>query len=44
MKEYEVNCVLDSKIIGNGVGKTKKNAQQKAAYDAINKLKKRKFR
>lgn len=44
MKEYEVNCMLDNKAVGNGVGKTKKNAQQKAAFDAINKLKKSKLK
>ena len=44
MKEYEVNCMLDNKVVGNGVGKTKKNAQQKAAFDAINKLKKSKLK
>lgn len=43
MKEYEVNCMLDNQVIGTGAGKTKKNAQQKAAFDAINRLKKRKF-
>lgn len=41
MKEYEVNCMLNDKVIGNGIGKTKKNAQQKAAFNAINKLKQR---
>ena len=44
MKEYEVNCMLDNKAVGSGVGKTKKNAQQKAAFDAINKLKKSKLK
>ena len=34
-KMYEVNAVLDGKVIGNGRGRTKKNAQQKAAYAAI---------
>ena len=41
LKEYEVNCMLDNKVIGNGIGRTKKNAQQQAAYNAIKKLKKR---
>lgn len=41
MKEYEVNCMLEDKIIGNGVGRTKKSAQQRAAYDAIKKLQKK---
>lgn len=34
-KIYEVNAVLEGKIIGNGQGRTKKNAQQQAAYSAI---------
>ena len=34
-KMYEVNDVMDGKVIGNGRGRTKKNAQQKAAYAAI---------
>ena len=33
--------MLDNKVIGNGIGRTKKNAQQQAAYNAIKKLKKR---
>lgn len=41
LKEYEVDCILDGRVIGNGVGRTKKNAQQQAAYNAIRKLKKR---
>lgn len=40
MKEYEVNCELSGKVIGYGKGKTKKSAQQKAAYDAIGRLRK----
>lgn len=40
MKEYEINCELSGKVIGSGIGKTKKAAQQNAAYDAISKLKK----
>lgn len=40
MKEYEVNCELSGKVIGFGKGRTKKSAQQQAAYDAIGKLKK----
>lgn len=39
-KVYEVNCMIDSKVVGNGTGKTKKAAQQQAAFDAIKKLKK----
>lgn len=40
LKEYEVNCMLEDKVIGNGIGRTKKNAQQHAAYDAIKNLQK----
>lgn len=40
LKTYEVNCMIDSKVVGNGTGKTKKAAQQCAAYDAIKKIKK----
>lgn len=39
-KTYEVNCMIDSKIVGNGTGRTKKAAQQQAAFDAIKKIKK----
>lgn len=39
-KVYEVNCMIDSKVVGNGTGKTKKAAQQQAAFDAIKKIKK----
>ncbi len=44
MKEYEINCMLDNKVIGNGIGRTKKNAQQQAAYNAIKQLKKSKIK
>ena len=40
-KEYEVNCLLDEKVIGTGIGATKKSAQQAAAFEAIKKLKKK---
>ncbi|MBQ3583583.1 MAG: ribonuclease III [Lachnospiraceae bacterium] len=40
MKVYEVNCRIDNQVVGNGRGRTKKAAQQKAAYDAISKIKK----
>lgn len=40
LKNYEVNCIIGSKVVGNGTGKTKKAAQQHAAYDAIKKMKK----
>jgi len=39
-KVFAVNAVLDGKIIGSGEGRTKKAAEQKAAYEAIKKLKK----
>ena len=38
-KLYEVVCKLDEKIIGNGTGRTKKAAQQEAAFVAISKIK-----
>lgn len=37
-KSYEVNALLDEKVIGTGEGRTKKRAQQQAAYYAIKKL------
>lgn len=37
-KEFNVNAVFDGKIIGTGTGKTKKRAEQQAAYEAILKL------
>lgn len=40
-KIYEVNAMLDKKVIGTGSGRTKKQAQQQAAYEAIQKLKKK---
>lgn len=40
-KVYEVNAMLDKKVIGTGSGRTKKQAQQQAAYEAIQKLKKK---
>lgn len=39
-KEFTVNALLGEKIVGKGSGKTKKSAEQKAAYNAIIKLKK----
>lgn len=39
-KLYEAACVVDNKVVGSGTGKTKKSAQQKAAFMAIKKLKK----
>lgn len=40
LKIYEVNCMIDGKAAGNGTGRTKKAAQQHAAFDAIKKIKK----
>lgn len=37
-KEFKVNAMFDGKIIGTGTGKTKKRAEQQAAYEAILKL------
>lgn len=36
-KTFEVDVVIDDIIYGHGVGKTKKEAEQKAAYDAFSK-------
>ena len=35
-KNFSTNVLLDEKIIGSGVGKSKKSAQQSAAKDALN--------
>lgn len=34
-KEFLVDAVLDGKLIGKGKGRTKKAAEQQAAYEAI---------
>ena len=39
-KTYEADCMIDQEVVGSGCGKTKKEAQQKAAFMAIRKLKK----
>ena len=39
MKEYTFGCTLDGKRISTGTGSTKKQAEQKSAYQAIVKLK-----
>ena len=36
-KEFEVNVVVENIIYGKGVGKTKKEAEQNAAKDALSK-------
>ncbi len=38
-KQFQVEAYLDNKVIGMGVGKTKKAAEQQAAYEALIKLK-----
>lgn len=37
-KIYEVNCLVDGLVLGKGVGHSKKEAEQKAAKDAISKM------
>ncbi len=37
-KEFSVEVCADGKVIGTGVGRTKKSAEQQAAYDAILKM------
>lgn len=37
-KEFEVNVVVENIIYGKGIGKTKKEAEQNAAKDALNKM------
>ena len=37
-KEFEVQVLLNGQPLGIGIGTTKKNAQQKAARQAVNKL------
>lgn len=39
-KEFTVNAVFDGNVIGSGKGRTKKGAEQQAAYEAILKLRK----
>lgn len=39
-KVFEVNCRLSGEIIGSGTGKSKKTAEQNAAYEALLRLKK----
>ena len=38
LKEYEVEVFYGDKVIGHGVGSTKKKAEQMAAMDALNKI------
>ena len=35
IKEFEAEVYLDDTVIGSGIGKTKKKAEQQAAYEAI---------
>lgn len=39
-KQFEVAAVLGENVIGHGVGHSKKNAEQEAAYNALTSLKK----
>jgi ribonuclease-3 len=39
-KRFTVAAVVDGKILGNGIGHTKKAAEQAAAYEAIREIKK----
>ncbi len=41
-KQFSVEAYLDEHLIGSGVGRTKKAAEQQAAYEALKKLKGRK--
>ena len=36
-KEFEVNVIVENIVYGTGVGKTKKEAEQNAAKDALDK-------
>ena len=38
-KHFKVNAIFQGRVIGAGEGKTKKRAEQQAAYEAILKLK-----
>ena len=38
-KEFSVEAYLDEKLIGTGVGRTKKAAEQQAAYEALVRIK-----
>lgn len=40
-KQFSVEAYLDDKLIGAGVGRTKKAAEQQAAYEALLKIKKK---
>lgn len=41
-KQFHVEAYLDNQLIGYGVGRTKKSAEQQAAYEALLKIKGRK--
>lgn len=41
-KQFHVEAYLDNQLIGCGVGRTKKSAEQQAAYEALLKIKGRK--
>ncbi len=38
-KQFSVEAYLDDRLIGSGVGRTKKAAEQQAAYEALRGLK-----
>lgn len=40
-KEFKVEVVLDTTVLGTGIGTTKRKAEQQAAYEAILKLRER---
>ena len=37
-KQFNAQVILENKIIGKGIGKSKKNAEQMAAKDAFSKM------
>ena len=37
-KLYTVNMIVDDKVMGTGIGSSKKHAEQKAAYETLKKL------
>lgn len=40
-KIFKIEAVLEGEVIGQGIGRSKKEAEQKAAFDAINNIKSR---
>ena len=37
-KQFKVNVMVDGQVVGEGIGRTKKSAEQQAAYNAILKM------